>query len=292
VTTPDIDVVIPVRNGGRLLRNAIDSVIEQDAGMVQVTVVDDGSTDRCCERLPRHPRMRVVANEGHGIPAALNTGIAVSTAPYIARQDADDESLPGRLSAQLRHLEANPGIGIVGTAFEVVIGTQTVSVLSPLPRRLLEKNPFCAGSVVGRREVFEAAGLHRHQFALSSDYDMWLRCASVSGISMLPQVGYRYRLSATMSSVRSASRQSAYADLARASARAKIRGEADPAEAAFLLAADGHADDEVNVWWAREFAAFGAWRDVLECLRRLPRSRALMVGGSLLWSRRSQAAWT
>lgn len=288
--TADVDVVLPVRNGGRLLRRAVDSVLAQGEVCVRVVVVDDGSTDRAVRRLPHDPRIVVVAGGGRGTPTALNTGLAECRAPYVARQDADDESLPGRLAVQVEHLEQNPGIGVVGTAFEVRVGRRTVGIVTPNPAGMLEQNRLCAGSVMGRRSVLEAVGGYRP--IMAEDYDLGLRCAAVSGVSILPFVGYRYRLSAGMSTVRNASRQAAYADLVRASARARLAGLPDPVERAEPLTGDPAADLDVAAWWAREFAALGAWRDAYECLRRLPAPRAARVLPGLLPRPTPQVAWS
>jgi glycosyltransferase involved in cell wall biosynthesis len=296
-----VDVVIPVRDGGRLLRRAVDSVLAQDGVDVHVVVVDDGSRDGAPQRLRPDPRLTVVANRGRGIADALETGFAAGSAPYVARQDADDVSLPGRLARQVDHLEAHPGIGLVATGFEVLVGTRTVSVMAPGPAGMLSRNPLCAGSVVVRREVHEAAGGYRSAFALSSDYDMWLRCAEVSGVSVLPEPGYRYRLTASMATIRGASRQAAFAELARASAAARRTGTPDPVEHAtsfvevLLAGAAPEPDPELDAWWAREFASLGDRREALRCLRRasrrLPPRRVLRLLVTALGRPSSQTAW-
>jgi len=291
--TSDVDVIIPVRNGGRLLSRAVDSVLAQEGVSVRAIVVDDGSTDGAPDKLPPDSRIVVIPSHGRGVPGALNTGLAHGTATYIARQDADDESMPGRLARQVEHLEANPGIGMVGTAFEVVVGRRTIGVIAPMPRGLLDKNPFCAGSVVLRRQVLEAVNGYRT--IMAEDYDLALRCATISGVSILPFVGYRYRLSADMSTVRRASRQRAYADLVRASARARLDGRPDPVDEVRdvdALGGDAAADLEVNAWWAREFAALGARREAMSCLRRLPISRAARLLPQILGRPAAQGGWS
>jgi glycosyltransferase involved in cell wall biosynthesis len=291
VTAADVDVVIPVRNGGRLLRRAVDSVLAQQGVSVRVVIVDDGSTDGAPHRLPRDRRVRIVEGPARGIPQALNVGLAVCDAPYVARQDADDESLPGRLREQLEFLDRHCGIGLIATDFEVVVGDAVVSTTRTSPVRMLEKNPICAGSTVVRRTVLDETGGYRPVFTYSSDYDMWLRCAAVAGVAILPVIGYRYRLSADMTTVRNASRQSAYAQLARASARARIDGRPDPADDAGLLPRDRSADDDVTEWWAREFAALGARRDALACARRLPLRRAARLLPALMRRGHPQVVW-
>jgi glycosyltransferase involved in cell wall biosynthesis len=301
--TPDVDVIIPVRNGGRLLRRAVESVLGQEGPRVRVIVVDDGSSDRAASRLPRDKRLVVLPNAlGRGVPEALDTALHAGDARYVARQDADDESLPGRLAAQVEFLERHEGIGLAATAFEIVVGGRTIATIAGTPAGMLEHNPICAGSVVVRRDVIERAGGHRPAFRGASDYDCWLRCAWISGVSILPVVGYRYRLTAQMSMIRRRRVVDACAELARASARARMAGLPDPAEEPEALERmlaidrpDPAADAELLAWWAREFAALGDRREALRCLRgtgALPLRRRLGVLAAMVRGGEPQAAWT
>lgn len=299
----DVDVVIPVRNGGRLLATAVDSVLAQGGVQVRVLVVDDGSTDGAPQRLPTDPRIVLLSNEGTGEVDAHTTALAHVRAPFVARQDADDESLPGRLAAEADYLEQHEGIGLVATAFEVVVGSRTVSTVRTLPGGMLQKNRICAGTTMVRREVIAAAGGYRRPFVLSSDYDLWLRCAAVSGVAILPMVGYRYRLHSNMSTIRLASIHPPYSHLAKASALARIAGQPDPADDAetWLAARQLQPGDqtartaEVNAWWAREFAALGSRGDAWRCLRRskpLGVRRLAAVAATCVAPRRPQVDWT
>lgn len=302
-STPDVDVIIPVRNGGRLLAAAVDSVLAQDGVAVNVIVVDDGSTDGAPQRLPSDPRITVLANEGSGEVDAHNTALARSFAPLVARQDADDESLPDRLAAEAAFLERHEGIGLVATAFEVVVGNRTVSVVRTLPGGMLQKNRICAGTTMVRRDVVVAAGGYRRSFVLSSDYDLWLRCAAVAGLAVLPMVGYRYRLHSDMSTIRLASIHPPYSHLAKASAIARIEGGPDPVDDADAWLAARQAPSveqvtrtaEVNAWWAREFAALGSRRDAWRCLRRtraLGARRLTAVAAACVAPGSPQVEWT
>jgi glycosyltransferase involved in cell wall biosynthesis len=299
----DVEVVIPVRNGGRLLRAAVDSVLDQGGVDVHVVVVDDRSSDGAPERLPRDPRITVVANAGTGEVDAHNTALACARAPFLARQDADDESLPGRLAAEAEFLETNPGIGLVATAFEVIVGDRRITTMTTRPDGMLVKNRICAGSTMVRRKVLTAIGGYRRSFVLSSDYDTWLRCAGESGIAILPLVGYRYRLHAGMSTIRLASIHPPYSLLARESARARLAGLPDPVESADTWLAERQLPTmdqrlrtaEVNAWWAREFAALGSRRDAFRCLSRtlpLGPRKVAPLAMACLGNRRPQAEWT
>lgn len=117
-----MSVVLPVRDGGAWLAEAVDSILGQSLGDLELLVVDDHSRDGAAQRLPVHdPRLRVLSNCGRGVSSAFNTGFAASSGQLVARMDADDLALPGRLEQQVRLLEAHPGIDICGACVEIFV---------------------------------------------------------------------------------------------------------------------------------------------------------------------------
>jgi glycosyltransferase involved in cell wall biosynthesis len=202
VSAPAASVLLPVHDGERFLREALDSVLGQTLGAVEVIVVDDGSTDGTSEVLAEHPdpRLRVVQREHEGLVAALGAAVGEATSPFLARMDADDVSLPERLERQVGFLEANPSVGVVGCGVEVVDEagrTEGTIALPPgdldLRRRLLLRNPFTHGSVVIRRSAFEQAGGYRPDYGANEDYDLWRRLARGWELAAVPEILYRYR---------------------------------------------------------------------------------------------------
>src|SRR5947207_15716463 len=77
----DVDVIVPVRNAGPLLREAVDSVLQQENIVVRVIVVDDGSTDGAPQQLRRDERITVITQPPRGIPEALNVALQAGRAP-------------------------------------------------------------------------------------------------------------------------------------------------------------------------------------------------------------------
>jgi hypothetical protein len=152
-----------------------------------------------------------------------------------------------------------------------------------------------------RRDVVERAGGHRAAFKGASDYDCWLRCAWVSGVAILPVVGYRYRLTAAMSMIMRRRTVDACGELARASARARMAGDPDPVDdpevVARVLATeqpDPAADAELLAWWAREFAALGSRGEALRCARAaraLPLRRRAALLRDVVRGGEPQAVW-
>ena len=109
---PDISVVMSVYNGATRLRETVDSVLSQQGVSLEFIIVDDGSTDQSSEILKEYveadARVDLIRQENRGLTRALITGCAQAKGRYIARQDAGDISLPGRLKKQQDVLESDP----------------------------------------------------------------------------------------------------------------------------------------------------------------------------------------
>lgn len=120
---PRVTVLMPVYNGERFLREAINSILEQSFRHFEFMIIDDGSTDRSAEIIAsyRDPRIRFIRNNQNiGISATLNKGIALASCELIARMDADDISHPHRLQKQFRYMQRNPRCGLLSTWARVI----------------------------------------------------------------------------------------------------------------------------------------------------------------------------
>jgi glycosyltransferase involved in cell wall biosynthesis len=113
--TADVAVVVPTYNRAHTLGASLDSLLVQRDVVVEVVVVDDGSTDDTAALLARYddPRVRVVRGAHAGIAAARNAGVAAATAPLIAFHDSDDLALPGRLSVPVEFLRSHADVDLV-----------------------------------------------------------------------------------------------------------------------------------------------------------------------------------
>ena len=92
--------MIPVRDGARWLGEAVESALGECGQDDEVVVVDDGSSDDPARVLPNDPRVVLLAQPALGLVGALELGRARCRGRYIARLDADDRALPGRVRAQ------------------------------------------------------------------------------------------------------------------------------------------------------------------------------------------------
>lgn len=188
-----------VHNEALWLDQALDSVLRQSRGDLELIVTDDGSSDDTPLILRRYaardPRIRMTHHSSsRGLAATLNEQIALSRGRYIARMDGDDVARPDRLDKQVAFLDGHPEVGLLGS-FCREIDTEGCPVAlwrrpntdQALRRALLRYNPFIHSTVMLRREVFALAGLYDQTLRYGQDYDLWLRISRHCGLANLPE---------------------------------------------------------------------------------------------------------
>lgn len=203
--TPLVSVVMSVYNGAEYLSDAIESILSQTMEDLEFIIIDDGSSDGSLESIKGYKsqdaRIVLISRENRGLIDSLNEGIEKASGKYIARMDADDISMPGRLQKQVDFMEKNPNIGLCGTWIEAFdeYGTKVTgrySVDDPMLRcELLFSSPFAHPSVMMRSDLLRDNGLsYNKEYVDAEDYELWYQCAKVTELGNIPQVLLRYRL--------------------------------------------------------------------------------------------------
>jgi hypothetical protein len=235
---PEVSVVMGVYNGAAHLAAAVDSILTQEGVDLEFVVVDDGSTDGTAALLQayerRDPRVRVIRQENAGLTAALIRGCDEARGIFIARQDADDVSLPGRLAKQADRLSKDAScsfvtcwVNVVGPSGERLKRIECPTDTAEPSQSMAEKMPRvpCHGSVVFRSEAYRRAGGYRRVFYFAQDCDLWLRLAGDGRLACVGEPLYEFRTHlASISSTRR-TLQAGFAQLAKDCHRARQRGE-------------------------------------------------------------------
>ena len=94
---PKVTVLMSVYNSEKFLRESINSILEQTFKDFEFLIINDGSTDSSREIILSYndPRITLFDNKNNiGLTKSLNKGLDLAKGEYIARQDADDISLP------------------------------------------------------------------------------------------------------------------------------------------------------------------------------------------------------
>ena len=180
---PKVTVLMPVYNGEKYLKKAIDSILCQTFKEFEFLIINDGSTDKSVEMIKTYsdPRIRLVENEENlGLIATLNKGIDLARGKYIARMDQDDISLPERLVKQIAFMDTHPEVGVCGTWAKIIDDQGRVISLRRTPkgkaahRLCWRPTPFIHPSCMLRSALIKEYR-YRSGFPHAEDYDLWLR---------------------------------------------------------------------------------------------------------------------
>lgn len=111
-------MIVPNYNNGHYLAAFISSVVSSTIEPLELIIVDDGSKDHSPEVLEEFnhlPYLKVIRfGENKGLTAALNSALEASTGKYVMRADPDDRLASARMEKQLRFMEANPKVDVLG----------------------------------------------------------------------------------------------------------------------------------------------------------------------------------
>jgi glycosyltransferase involved in cell wall biosynthesis len=179
---PLVSVVLPVFNGERFLAAAIESVLAQTHEPLELLVVNDGSTDASGTIARSFARVRYLEQQNAGVAAARNAGVATSSGEFVAFIDQDDVWLPGKISAQLAVMVADPSIDWC-VACQRRFLDPSASRPAWIPAELLDA-PVTGpdpSTVFVRRSAFDRVGMYDASYCLASDVD-WAFRASEAGL--------------------------------------------------------------------------------------------------------------
>src|SRR6476646_117240 len=102
---PALTVLTSCYNAAPYLVESIESVLKQSFEDFEYLLIDDGSTDESRQILQHFaafdPRIVFIPKKNSGLTDSLNLGLRRARGEWVARLDADDVALPGRLQAQL-----------------------------------------------------------------------------------------------------------------------------------------------------------------------------------------------
>ncbi len=198
-----ISVLMPAWNAENYIAEAIESILAQSFHEFEFIIINDGSTDNTKQIIDSFSDERIISiNKAHnGIAEALNIGLSIAKAPYIARFDADDICLTNRLELQFAFLNAHPEYIVCGSDAEYIsengehlFNFKCAShTQDQIMQNIFSHCPFIHSSVMYRKDaVIKAGGYspYAHNF---EDYLLWVQ---------LKQYGKFYNLQQQLIKVR------------------------------------------------------------------------------------------
>lgn len=200
-----VSVLVPLYNAEKFVLAALSSILQERNILLEVIVVNDGSTDNSLEQvnlLLDDERLIVIDNPGKGISDALNAGLAIARGDVITRCDADDLYPSTRLVQQVDWLMKHPEYGAICGGYSAidskggsVIKFNCGDIAEDITQELKTGQPrthFCTFAV--RADIIRALGGFRTYFYTAEDIDFQFRLAEACKVWYQPGVYYHYRL--------------------------------------------------------------------------------------------------
>lgn len=192
---PSVTCVVPVYNGERYLRQAIDSILAQTWAPLDVLIVDDGSTDRSNEIVASYDdRVRCVTLRRGGPAAARNRGVAEAAGDYVAFLDQDDWWPVDKIERQVDRFAARGDLGVSVGHVDSVWDDEAAPRTRDQPRSGAVPG-YIPGTMLARRSVFTRVGGFNEQLWYMDGLD-WFARAREAGVAveLLPDVLLYHRV--------------------------------------------------------------------------------------------------
>lgn len=179
-----------------ILKNSVNSILNQTYKDFEFLIIDDGSTNKNVSKeiyklRYLDNRIKIFQNEyNEGLTKSLNFVIRASIGQFIVRNDDDDFSLPNRIEMQINYLENNSEISVVGTNARVILKyKKNYEYLTKLPldnshiaKVIIYKNPILHSSACIRSEAIKKF-YYNEKYINAQDYALWIRMIN-SGLKL------------------------------------------------------------------------------------------------------------
>lgn len=175
-------------NCEKTLNKAIDSILAQTYKDWVMICCDDGSTDRTYKILKKYKNLYpekfiILRNECNmKLAYSLNKCLSCVKTDYVARMDADDESMPDRFAKQIEFLYNNPEYIVCGTKILIksdLSGKQYISKTEIKPDRftLHKHTPFNHATILCRKKMYDLLGCYSEKKTAirCEDKELWFR---------------------------------------------------------------------------------------------------------------------
>lgn len=199
--SPRCSVIIPAYNAADFVVQAVHSALSQRPEAPQVIVVDDGSSDTTAALVEKIDGVTLIRQANAGCPAARLAGLKHATGAFFIFLDADDELLPGAITAHLAAMDAAPQAAMVFGANHRIDATG--ARIATYPQKPFETaDPHVVAFQVTpapsqcmyRRSAFEAVGGYDPALRLCEDSDLNIRITQAGSIICHGDMVLNYRM--------------------------------------------------------------------------------------------------
>lgn len=194
---PLISIILPVHNGRKYLKQAIESCLNQTYRNLELIIVDDGSTDNslliASEYQANDSRVKIISNgKNLTLPVSLNIGHKQANGDFIT-WTSDDNIYQKDALDKLHQTMIKEGVDIVYSDYLVIDDEDKLVGQA----RLKDIEFLLFYGVIGacflyKREVYSRNNGYNENLFLVEDYDFWLRALKHSSYFKIENPGYYF----------------------------------------------------------------------------------------------------
>lgn len=212
---PPFSVLMSVYKNERAqyLDASLKSIENQSIIPNEIVLVEDGPLTKGLYEIIDTHRIKfgegfkvVVLNKNQGLGNALRIGTKYISTNWIARMDTDDIAVPNRFELQLREIEKNPQLAVIGGqvdefegSIDNIVGKRTVPCSQVDIYKFIKwRSPFNHPTVMINKTMLEKVGGYENKGKLE-DYFLWAKIiAKGYAVRNLPQVLVHMRVDSGM----------------------------------------------------------------------------------------------
>ena len=175
-----VSVLLSTYNSEESIGESIDSLLSQTYKNLEILISDDGSTDstkEICKKFQlKDERVLFSSNKKNvGLTKSLNNLAQKASGSLIARQDADDISLPYRIEEQIQFMKTKKLDAVTSRSLVKQNNKKRPGISFYIPDKLLinRKNPFIHGTLIIKKNVFQEIGYYDERFYFAQDYKLF-----------------------------------------------------------------------------------------------------------------------
>ena len=175
-----VSVILSTYNSEETIEESLVSLLNQTYKNLEILISDDGSTDKTeeiCKKFQLNDeRILLFSNKKNiGLTKSLNSLAQKASGSLIARQDADDISLPERIEKQVQFMNRKKLDAVTTRSLVMQNNKKRPGISFYIPDKLLinKKNPFIHGTLIIKKNVFKEIGYYDERFYFAQDYKLF-----------------------------------------------------------------------------------------------------------------------
>lgn len=191
-----ISCIVPVFNGERYLKEALDSILAQTYRPIEIIVVDDGSTDNTAAVVAGYgEQVRYLLQSNTGPAAARNLGLTAAHGAFVAFLDADDLWHTEKLSRQMTQFAIRPELDLCVTHIQNFWIPELQEEAEWFQdHRFSQSLPgYVTSTLLARRAIFDKLGSFNPTLRHAEDVEWFVRATEQETVMALLPDALVYR---------------------------------------------------------------------------------------------------